>query len=126
MNKVSLVGRLATDVDARRTQTGKAVSRFRLAVNRRNRDDGADFIGCVAWNKTAELVEKYVHKGDRVGVIGHIQTGSYERDGQKIYTTDVVVEEVEFLEKKDHSESDKADSQKDEFVPVDDVGELPF
>ena len=126
MNKVSLVGRLATDVDARQTQTGKAVSRFRLAVNRRSRDDGADFIGCVAWNKTAELIEKYVHKGDRVGVVGRIQTGSYEKDGQKIYTTDVVVEEIEFLEKKGQSESDKTDSQKEEWVNTDDVGELPF
>ena len=107
MNKVHLIGRTTKDIDLRYTTQGTAVARFTLAVNRRKKEDGtqeADFISCIAWSKTAEIMDKYVHKGDQVGVVGRIQTGSYEKDGHKVYTTDVVIEELEFLTKKQSAE----------------------
>ena len=107
MNKVILMGRLTRDPDVRYSngEQATAVARFTLAVDRRvARRDGeqtADFIGCVAFGRTAEFVEKYFRQGMRMVISGRIQTGSYtNRDGQKVYTTDVVVEEVEFAESK--------------------------
>lgn len=100
MNNVQLVGRITKDVELRQTASGTAVTRFTVAVDRRKRDTGADFIRCSAFGKTAELMAQYVNKGDRIGVEGHIKTGSYERDGQKVYTVDVIAESVEFLEPK--------------------------
>ena len=108
MNKVILIGRLARDPDVRYTQGGMAVTRYTLAVDRRfkkNDENGneqtADFISCVAFGKSAEFAEKYLRKGIKTAVTGRIQTGSYtNRDGQKVYTTDVVVEEQEFVESK--------------------------
>ena len=107
MNKVILMGRLTRDPDVRYSngEQATAVARFTLAVDRRvARKDGeqtADFIGCVAFGRTAEFVEKYFRQGMRMVISGRIQTGSYtNRDGQKVYTTDVVVEEVEFAESK--------------------------
>ena len=76
MNNVSLIGRLTKDVEERRTQNGTPVASFTLAVNRRKKEDGADFIPCIAWDKAAETIAKYVHKGDLFGVTGHIQTFS--------------------------------------------------
>ena len=109
MNKTILMGRLTKDPNVRYT-TGEnqtAVARFTLAVDRRfaKRDDPnaqtADFIGCVAFGKTGEFVDKYLRQGTKVAVTGRIQTGQYENsDGQKIYTTDVVAEEIEFAESK--------------------------
>ena len=103
MNKVILMGRLTRDPDVRYSngEQATAVARFTLAVDRRvARRDGeqtADFIGCVAFGRTAEFVEKYFRQGMRMVISGRIQTGSYtNRDGQKVYTTDVVAEEVEF------------------------------
>ena len=112
MNKVVLMGRLTRDPDVRYSQgeNSTAVARFTLAVDRRfARRDGndqqtADFIGCVAFGRTAEFVERYFRQGMRMTMSGRIQTGSYtNRDGQKVYTTDVVVEEVEFAESKNSS-----------------------
>ena len=100
MNRVDLIGRLTKDVELYKTSTGKSNCRFTLAVDRMRSADGtraADFIKCVAWNQTAELCSKYLHKGDRVGVEGRIQTGSYQKDGQTVYTTDVVVDRIHFL-----------------------------
>ncbi len=111
MNKVILMGRLTRDPEVRYSQGANslAVARFSLAVDRRFKRDGepsADFINCVAFGKTAEHVERYYHQGIKVVVCGRIQTGSYtNRDGQKVYTTDVVVEETEFAESKSTSES---------------------
>lgn len=101
MNSVELVGRLVADPDIKYTDGGLTIARFRTACDRRFRKDGdqtADFISCVAFGKTAEFVEKYFSKGKRIGLTGRIQTGSYEKDGTKIYTTDVVAENVEFVE----------------------------
>jgi len=109
MNKVILMGRLTRDPDVRYSQgeNATAVARYTLAVDRRfaRRDSGeqqtADFIGCVAFGRQAEFAEKYLRQGTKIAITGRIQTGSYtNRDGQKVYTTDVVVEEQEFAESK--------------------------
>jgi len=110
MNKVILMGRLTRDPDVRYApgDNATAYARYTLAVDRRftrrdevNNGQTADFIGCVAFGKGAEFAEKYLHQGTKVVVTGRIQTGSYtNRDGQKIYTTDVVVEDQEFAESK--------------------------
>ena len=109
MNKVILMGRLTRDPEVRYGgANNSAVARFSLAVDRRFKRDGdeqtADFINCVAFGKTAEFLEKYARKGTKFVVEGRIQTGSYtNKDGQKVYTTDVVVEEQEFAESKNAS-----------------------
>lgn len=111
MNKVMLVGRLTRDPDVRYTQGDKSlcVARFNIAVDRRfNRQDGvtADFIDCVAFGKLAEHVEKYYRKGLKTGLSGRIQTRNYtNRDGNKVYVTEVVAEELEFVESKNGSSS---------------------
>jgi single-strand DNA-binding protein len=114
MNKVILMGRLTRDPDIRYStgESATAVARYTLAVDRRFRRDGeqtADFIGCVAFGRNAEFAEKYLHQGTKIVAVGRIQTGSYtNRDGQKVYTTDVVVEEQEFAESKSASESSRS------------------
>ncbi len=109
MNKVILMGRLTREPDVRYSagENSQAIARYTVAVDRRfaRRDDpnaqNADFIGCVAFGRQAEFAEKYLHQGTKVVVTGRIQTGSYtNRDGQRVYTTDVVVEEQEFAESK--------------------------
>ena len=106
MNKVILMGRLTRDPEVRYSagNNSMAVARYTLAVDRRFSRDGennADFIGCVAFGKSAEFAEKYLRQGTKIIVTGRIQTGSYtNRDGQKVYTTDVVVEDQEFAESK--------------------------
>lgn len=107
MNKVILIGRLTRDPDVRYSQTGEgsmAVARYTLAVDRRIKKDGeqsADFISCVAFGRAGEFAEKYLHQGTKIAITGRIQTGSYtNKDGIKVYTTDVVVEEQEFAESK--------------------------
>lgn len=134
MNKVILCGRLTRDPDVRYTnsQSGEqtCISRFTLAVDRRFKKDETDYISCVAFGKTGEFVEKYLHQGTKIIVSGRIQTGSYtNKDGVKIYTTDVVVEEAEFAEsKKDSSRSSENDSSNDGFmdIPEDAKDTLPF
>ena len=112
MNKVTLMGRLTRDPDVRYSQgdTPMAVARYTLAVDRRFKRDNdqqtADFIGCVAFGRQGEFAEKYFRKGLKIAVTGRIQTGSYtNQEGQKVYTTDVVVEEQEFAESKAASDS---------------------
>lgn len=105
MNKVILMGRLTKDPDIRYGGANNScVARYSLAVVRKFKQDGqpdADFINCVAFGKNGEFAEKYLHKGTKIVACGRIQTGSYtNRDGQKVYTTDVVVEEQEFAENK--------------------------
>lgn len=100
MNNVSLIGRLTKDVEERRTQNGTHVVSFTLAVDRRKKEDGADFIPCIAWDKAADTIAKYVHKGDLFGVTGHIQTRNYEKDGRMNYFTEVVTTSFQFLERK--------------------------
>lgn len=111
MNKVILMGRLTRDPEVRYAQSDSslAVARFSLAVDRRFKRPGeqeADFINCVSFGKTAEVIEKYCRQGLKIAVVGRIQTGSYtNKEGQKVYTTDVVVEEFEFAESKASSEA---------------------
>lgn len=106
MNKVILMGRLTRDPEVRYSagENAMAVARYTLAVDRRFRRNGeqsADFIGCVAFGRNAEFAEKYLRQGTKIALTGRIQTGSYtNRDGQKVYTTDIVVEEQEFAESK--------------------------
>ena len=112
MNKVILMGRLTRDAEVRYAQGGAstAVARFSLAVDRRfkrdNDEQTADFINCVAFGKTAEFMERFGRKGTKFVTEGRIQTGSYtNKDGQRVYTTDVVVENVEFAESKASNDS---------------------
>lgn len=119
MNKVQLVGRLTRDPEIRYSQgeNATATARFSVAVNRRFKNaEGnydADFINCVAFGKSAEFVEKYFKKGMAIGLTGRIQTGSYtNKDGQKVYTTDVVVEETEFVESKGASSADNSNTSR--------------
>ena len=116
MNKVILMGRLTRDPEVRYSQgeNTTAVARFTLAVDRRFKQEGgaiADFIGCVAFGKNAEFIEKYFRQGTKALITGRIQTGSYtNRDGQKVYITDVVVEETEFAESKKTAEANGQNS----------------
>ena len=109
MNKVILIGRLVADPEVKYSQgeNSTAIARYRLAVDRKFKRDGeqtADFISCIAFGKSGEFVDKYLHKGTKIAVTGRIQTGSYtNKDGVKVYTTDVIVEEQEFAESKNAS-----------------------
>ena len=99
MNKVCLVGRLTAKPELRYTQSNKSVVRFTVAVNRQG--EGADFINCVSWGKTAENIANYLDKGSMISLQGRIQTGSYTNSQrQKVYTTDIVAENVQFLNTK--------------------------
>ena len=142
MNKVILIGRLTRDPDIRYTQPNSAqeqtgIARYSLAVDRRFHRDGdsqtADFISCVAFGRQAEFSEKYLRKGTKIALIGRIQTGSYtNRDGQKVYTTDVVVEEQEFAESKAAGQTTQQNpapmAREDGFMEIPDglEEELPF
>lgn len=134
MNKVILMGRLTRDPEIRYTtgENAMAVARYTLAVDRRKRqgEDGADFPSCVAFGKLAEFAEKWLKKGVKISVIGHLQTGSYtNKEGKKVYTTDVIIEEQEFAESKGEGEkpAEKPAEKPGEFMPaeIDDEG-LPF
>lgn len=139
MNKVILIGRLVADPDTRQTQAGGLVSRYRLAVDRQRGKDGqreADFINCVAFGKSAEFASKYLSKGTKIAIEGRILTGSYEKDGVKHYTTDIVAERHEFCESlaaaspsvQPPAQTALAvpESSNDDFMPIDDNEDLPF
>ncbi|HJB16748.1 MAG TPA: single-stranded DNA-binding protein [Candidatus Blautia excrementipullorum] len=123
MNKVILMGRLTRDPEVRYTagENALAIARYTLAVDRRFRRDGeatADFINCVVFGRGAEFAEKYFHQGIRIVVCGRIQTGSYtNREGQKVYTTEVVVEEQEFAESKAASDNYAASHPQQSAAP---------
>ena len=110
MNKVFLIGRLTKDIELKYTTDGQmGIARFTLACDRGKdkdgNDKGVDFISCVAFGRKAEVLDRYVKKGHRIHIAGMIKTGSYEKDGEKKYTFDVVVQEFEFLEPKAKSET---------------------
>ena len=136
MNRVVLMGRLVKEPTITTAQSGTQIARYTLAVERRFKKDGdqtADFIGCVAFGKQAEFAEKYLHKGTKIAIDGRIQTGSYEKDGQRIYTTDIVVENQEFAESKNASQEAPAtnpdpmtDSEGFMDIPDGLDSELPF
>lgn len=114
MNKVILMGRLTRDPEVRYSQSenGTTVAKYSLAVDRRFSRDGeasADFINCVVFGKGAEFTEKYLRKGTKIAITGRIQTGSYtDKDGKKVYTTDIIVEEQEFAESKANNSDNAA------------------
>ncbi len=112
INRVVLVGRLTRDVEVRKTASGLSVATFTVACDRRmargqdgNNQQSADFISCVAWRQAADFLGSYAHKGALVGVEGRIQTRNYDRDGQKVYITEVVCDTVNLLESKSQSQS---------------------
>ena len=112
INRVVLVGRLTRDVEVRKTASGLAVATFTVACDRRmargqdgNNQQSADFISCVAWRQAADFLGSYARKGALVGVEGRIQTRSYDRDGQKVYVTEIVCDTVNLLESKSQSQS---------------------
>lgn len=138
MNKVILIGRLTADPELRHTQSGTAVCRYRLAVDRPFKKEGqknVDFLSCLAWNKNAEFASRHLRKGTKIAVEGHIKTDNFEKDGVKHYTFEIEVDRHEFCESKaaadpgssysapaaDYSGTDQ------EFTDIDeDDGELPF
>lgn len=112
INRVVLVGRLTRDVEVRKTASGLSVATFTVACDRRmargqdgNNQQSADFISCVAWRQAADFLGSYAHKGALVGIEGRIQTRNYDRDGQKVYITEVVCDTVNLLESKSQSQS---------------------
>lgn len=144
MNSVNLIGRLVREPELKYTQSGLAVLRFTVAVDRklskdkkeeaeRNNQPTADFISCTAFGKTAEVIANYHSKGSQIAVEGRIQTGSYEKDGRRIYTTDVLVNSITFVGSKNNTDSGNyqnsnsdADDYSDEgFFPVDN-DDIPF
>lgn len=138
MNSVQIIGRICRDPEVRYSQNGNdstAVARFTVAVDRRFKKEGgdtADFVSCVAFGKTAEFLEKYFKKGMRIALNGRIQTGSYtNKDGVKVYTTDVIAENVEFCESKKGASEEKAPSAPDFSdgfmnIPEDISDQIPF
>lgn len=145
MNSVNLIGRLVREPELKYTQSGLAVLRFTVAVDRklskdkreeaeRNNQPTADFISCTAFGKTAEVIANYHGKGSQIAVEGRIQTGSYEKDGRRIYTTDVLVNSITFVGSKNNnsgggnyqnSNSDADDYSDEGFFPVDN-DDIPF
>ena len=137
MNKVILIGRCTRDPEVRYSQgeNATAAARYTLAVDRQFKRDGeqsADFINCIAFGKRGEFAEKYLRKGTKIAVVGRIQTGSYtNKDGQKVYTTDVIVDEHEFVESKAASQNNGSGStpvSSDGFLDIPDGvdTQLPF
>ena len=134
MNKCILIGRLTKDVDLRKTTSGTSVANFTLAVNKDYKNEegkyDADFISCVAFKGLAETIRKYVHKGDRFGVVGKISTRKYENnDGKTVYVTEVKVDDIEFLEPKKDTDVPQGFEPSYEGTPFDDVTDaegLPF
>ena len=131
MNSVVLVGRLTKDPIVNYTQSGSSVAKFSVAVDRRFKREGeptADFINVVVFGKTGEFVEKWFHKGDPISLTGRIQTGSYtKQDGTKVYTTDVIAENVEFVPNKSQ-QPQKNESSPEGFmdIPEDSDEVIPF
>ena len=138
MNKVILIGHVVRDAEIRYSQgtNTTCIARYTLAVDRKFKQEGqpnADFINCIAFGKLGEFAEKYLHKGVKIAVTGRIQTGSYKnKDGNTVYTTDVVVEEQEFCESKSSNQSqgnDRLQTSSDGFMSIPDNLEdegLPF
>lgn len=138
MNKAILTGRLTKDPEHRTTPNGVSVTTFTVAVNRRYKDEAgkyqADFINCIAWRATADFVSKYFQKGSGIGIVGSIQSRSYEdKNGNRRYVTEVVAEEVEFVGSKKQAENASYDTNPDDlfgeeiagFEPLEDP-QLPF
>ena len=125
INSVVLVGRLTKDIELRKTQSGLSVASFTVACDRRlsqeqrnNNEQSADFINCVAWRGSADFLGKYAHKGDTVGVEGRIQTRNYDRDGQRVYVTEVLANSVNLLHSKQAVQSQEQASYEPQVTQV--------
>lgn len=128
MNKVMLIGRLTKDPEIRQSQSGTFTARYTLAVDRFSKEKEADFINIVAFGKSAEFADKYLRKGTKVALEGRIQTGSYtNRDGKKVYTTDIIVERHEFCESRGKIE-ETPQAKDDGFMNIPETidSDLPF
>ena len=127
MNHFVGIGRLTRDPEVKYTQSGNAVARFTLAIDRRRSADGnhqADFISCVAWEKLAEVISQYTAKGQKIAVEGRIQTRSYDKDGRKVYVTEVIVQSMEFCDSKRDAaggSTGRADEYPGAVVPNEDI-----
>lgn len=134
MNKCIFTGRLTKDPETRQSQNGMTITRFSIAVDRMktkdNQNPGADFLNCVAFGARGEFVSKYFHKGDKIIMESHVQTGSYDGQNGKVYTTDFIVDSVEFGQSKGAVEQSQptTNTQPNDFVnlPVGIEEELPF
>lgn len=141
MNSVNLIGRLVRDPELRYSQSGMAVLRFTVAVDRklskdkkeeaqRNNQPTADFMSCVAFGSTAEVIANYHSKGSQIGVEGRIQTGSYDKeDGQRVYTTDVMVNAITFVGSKNNTDGgnyQNSNNKQDDFYPIENNEDIPF
>lgn len=131
MNNVVLIGRIVRDIDLKTTDSGKSIARYTLAVQRdfknANGEKEADFLSCVCFGKTAEFAERYLKKGSKIAIQGSLRTGSYEKDGVKHYTTDVIVNSHEFCDSKGSNSDNKSDDVLSGFSAVeDDDDDLPF
>lgn len=129
LNKFIGMGRLTKDPEMRTTESGTVVTRFTLAINRRYKKEETDFLNVVTFGKTAEVCEKYLSKGSQVVVVGAIQTRSWDgTDGKKIYATEIIAEEVNFVGGKSENKSNytTADQQNEEFTELEDDDSLPF
>ena len=129
MNQVILSGRITKEIDVKYTTSQMAVARFSLALDRGKdkdgKDRGADFPSCIAFGRTAEALERFSGKGLRVTVIGHLQTGSYEKNGQKFYTTDVIADRIEIIDWKNNaSQGQPAEAEPSGFSQLDE--DIPF
>lgn len=129
-NKVMQCGRLTADVELRVTQGGQNVVSFSLAVNRPRAKDGkeqkADFLQCVAWDKTAEFISKYFRKGDALFIVGKLQTRSYKaREGHTVYVTEIVIDEAHFVDSKGTAE-EQTSGELPQFEPLSTDEQLPF
>lgn len=131
MNKVILIGRLTKEPELRfAAGSGKGVTRFSLAVTRQFKRDEADFINCVAFGKQAETIAQYFQKGSQIAIVGHIQTGSYAKDGSTRYTTDILVESFEFVGNNNNQGNNNQNNNfnnnfGDDLTPVSD-DDMPF
>lgn len=127
MNRIILTGRICNNTELRYTKNNTPCIKFTLAVNRQRKQDGTqetDFINCIAWDKTAELICTYLNKGSFIGVEGRLQTGTYEKtDGSRGYTTDVYVQNIEFLEKKKSEQETTNNEQENTTDPYASFGE---
>lgn len=127
INQTVLVGRLTRDPELKRTQSNISYVRFTLAVNRSFKDESgetqADFISCIAWRAQAENLARFMKQGSQIGLVGRIQTGSYESDKGTVYTTDVVADNIQFLESKPKQDN-KGNDYYEQEAPLDEM--LPF
>lgn len=130
MNKCIMMGRLTKDPEIMYTNGGNTIAKFSLAVDRRFKQDGqpdADFFNCVTFKKQAEFVEKYLHKGTKIAIVGEVQNNNYKnKDGQTVYSTQIVINEIEFAESKRSQDGGKESDNGNEWMDVTDSADLPF